>query len=183
MDEFNPYAAPKADVITQDTEAETIRRKHINHEASIKAVGSLYGLAAIVLLVLLIVRLTGIGRASPYELGFLVGFALLALLTGMLARGLRNLRRWAAILVGIWAGIAMVLGFANLPNSAFGMVISAYILWLMVGPKGLFVTSAEYRAIIAQTPHVKRRTSVVVWVLLILLLVILGIGIFSAMNA
>ncbi|HEY1053095.1 MAG TPA: hypothetical protein VGE39_25165, partial [Prosthecobacter sp.] len=119
MDEFNPYAAPKAEVITQDTEAEAIRRKHINHEASIKAVGCLYGLGAIVLFVVLIAGLTRLGGAGSYELGYMAGFAVVALLTGLLARGLRNLRRWAAILVGVWAGITLVLGIANLPNSAF----------------------------------------------------------------
>ncbi len=141
--------------------------------------GCLYGLGAIILVVVLIVGLIRLGGAASDELGYMAGLAAVTLLIGLLARGLRNLRRWAAILVGIWAGISLVLGITSLPYSAFGMVISAYILWLMVGPKGLFVTSAEYRDIVAQTPHVKRRTSVVTWVLLAILLGLLAFAIFA----
>ena len=40
----NPYAAPaaKVDDVSRNPEAEAIRKAHISHEASIKAVGALY---------------------------------------------------------------------------------------------------------------------------------------------
>lgn len=179
MDEFNPYAAPKAEVITQHTEAETIRRKHINHEASIKSVGCLYGVMAIAMVIILITIGSSLVSESLWAVGLILGLGLLA---AAVARGLRNLRRWAAVLAAVWSGILIILGIPDLPQSSIPMVISAYVLWLMVSPKGLFVTSLEYQIVIAQTPHVKRRTSVLVWVLLILLLAILSIGIYSAMS-
>lgn len=179
MDEFNPYAAPKAEVITQDTEAEVIRRKHINHEASIKSVGCLYGVVAIAMVIILVTIGSSLVDESLWAVGLVLGLGLLA---AALARGLRNLRRWAGVLAAVWSGILIILGIPDLPESSIQMIISVYILWLMVSPKGLFVTSLDYQIVIAQTPHVKRRTSVLVWVLLILLLAILAAGVFSAMS-
>lgn len=180
MDEFNPYAAPKAEVITQNTEAEAIRRQHINHEASIKSVGCLYGLVALALVIALIVVGADLMEQSLSAVGVLAGLAVLA---GVVAAGLRNLRRWASILAALWSAILVVAGLLNLPRSIIQLLIFAFILWLMVSPKGIFVTSARYRAIIAQTPHVKRRTSVVVSVLLVLILLIVASGIFNAMRS
>ena len=46
---FNPYAAPAAPVadVGANAEAEAIRRAHISHEASVKAVGLLYYLGGV----------------------------------------------------------------------------------------------------------------------------------------
>ncbi len=179
MDEFNPYAAPKAEVVTQDSEAEAIRRKHINHEASIKSVGCLYWLAALLLCITLAVCLANIEKQTAGWLALLLG---LAVLTAVVGRGLRKLQRWAGIVAALWAGVSIVFGIMNLPSSSIGMVIAAYIIYLMVGAKGRRVLSAEYRDIVLQTPHVKRRTSIVVWVLLGLLLAIVAFGILGAMR-
>lgn len=43
------------------------------------------------------------------------------------------------------------------------------------------VFSDEYQAVIRQTPHIKYRTSVVVWILFGLLLLLVSLGIFAAM--
>ena len=40
--------------------------------------------------------------------------------------------------------------------------------------------SGEYRRVIEQTPHIVYKTSVVVWILLILLLALIGVGIVAA---
>lgn len=179
MDDFNPYAAPKAEVLTQDSEAEATRRKYINHESSIKSIGCLYWVVAIALVAVLITVGSSLVRESVWAVGLLAGLTLLAVAVG---GGLRKLRRWAGILAALWSAILVVMGIISLPRSGIQMVISLYVLWLMISPKGLFVTSAEYRAIVAQTPHVKPRTSVVAWVLLVIFLLILASGVFSAMN-
>jgi hypothetical protein len=62
-----------------------------------------------------------------------------------------------------------------------GTLINIYILVKILGQQGQFVLTPEYQRIIAATPHVKQKTSIVVWVLLILLLVIL-IGIIAAAS-
>lgn len=181
MEEFNPYAAPKAEVITQNSEAEVIRRAHINHEASIKSVGCLYAVGALALGSVVVFSLLNSARGD-FSLNLWLPLGL-AVLTGAMAWGLRKLQRWAGILVAIWAGAALVFGLVNLPSSIIGMLISGYFVYIMIGAKGRMVMSPEYKAIIAQTPHVKRKTSALVWVLLVLLLAILAIGIFSAMNS
>ena len=62
-----------------------------------------------------------------------------------------------------------------------GTLINLYILVTVAGKKGHFVMTPEYHRIIAATPHVKRKTSVVTWVLLTLFIIIL-IGIIAAVN-
>ena len=44
------------------------------------------------------------------------------------------------------------------------------------------VFSDEYRAVIEQTPHIKYRTSIIVWIVLGLLLLLIAIGIFGAFS-
>src|SRR4030095_8127226 len=87
--------------------------------------------------------------------------------------GLRRLRRWARIPTGILSGIGL-LGFP------IGTIINGYILYLIFSQKGKVVFSDEYRAVIEQTPHIKYRTSIVVWIVLGLLLLLIAAGIIAA---
>lgn len=176
-EEFNPYAAPKAEVRPQHTEAETIRREFINHETSIRSLGCLYWLAAVVFSLVLVV---GVVNVQSVSLGHLALTLVQAVLAAAIGRGLRTLRRWAGILAALWAAVGMALGLASLPFGAISMVISVYIIFLMLGTKGRRVLTPEYRAIVLETPHVKPRSSVVVWVLLALLLVFLA-AVFRAL--
>ncbi|HEY1048759.1 MAG TPA: hypothetical protein VGE39_03350 [Prosthecobacter sp.] len=177
-EEFNPYAAPKAEVIQQHTEAESIRREFIRHETSIRSLGCLYWLAAVVFSSVLVVGLVNVQSMPLRHLAYMLVQAVLAAAIG---RGLRTLQRWAGILAALWACVGMALGLASLPFGAISMVISAYIIFLMVGTKGRRVLTPEYRAIVLETPHVKPRTSVVVWVLLALLLAFLAAAILAAL--
>jgi len=47
-----------------------------------------------------------------------------------------------------------------------GTLIHGYILYLYWGTKGRKVFSPEYKQIIAGTPHVKYKTSIIIWILL-----------------
>ncbi len=91
---------------------------------------------------------------------------------GFTAYGLRRLKNWARIPTTILS----CLGLFAFP---VGTLINIYILVTVLGKKGQFVTTSEYQRIIAATPHVKRKTSVFVWALLILLVIIL-IGMIAA---
>lgn len=176
-DEFNPYAAPKAEVIPKHTEAETIRREFINHETSIRSLGCLSWLAAVVFSSVLV---AGVVNVVSVSLGHLAFMLVQAVLAAALGRGLRTLQRWAGILAALGAGVVLALSLASLPSGTISMVISAYIIFLMVGAKGRRVLTPEYRAIVLETPYVKTRSSVVVWVLLALLLVFLA-AVFGAL--
>ena len=146
--------------------AEQIRTEHIKHEASVKSIGLLYFLGGTVLLLLGLLSFFG-GQA----VSVLAGLAFAGIGAGQIATaiGLRKLKSWARIPTGILSGIGL-LGFP------FGTLINGYILYLIFCRKGATVFSDEYKQVIAETPHIKYRTSVVVWIFLGLLLCMIAMA-------
>lgn len=155
-------------------DVEEIRREHLKHEASVKSVGILYYLGGAFFTFMGISTLLLGGSGSG---GLPTLFSLLFLLLGVgqlwVGYGLRRLRKWARIPTGILSGLGL-LGFP------LGTIINAYILYLIFSRKGKMVFSDEYRAVIEQTPHIKYRTSIIVWIVLGLLLLLIAIGIIAA---
>ncbi len=181
---FNPYAQTGSTVSFHPSqqigsEAEQIRRKHLSHEASIKSVGLLYGFGFVLLCLMTLINLVGVlsqaGGQAPG--GIVIGLVFVLLLAawtalvGVTAWNLRKLTPLGKILGIIVAAIGL-LGFP------IGTLISAYILYLLLSERGTVVFSPQYKSIIAQTPHIKYKTSIIVWVLLAVigLLFIVGIG-------
>jgi hypothetical protein len=166
---LNPYAVPTARVedVAQDSEAEAIRSAHISHEASIRSVGILYYLFGGLLVLVVAVQVL----TTPLYGGWLPTAALLVLGVGEIAVGwgVRALWRWAR-----FAGcVVSVLGLFWFP---IGTLLNGYILYLLASKKGGTVFSPEYKSVIAATPHIKNKTSVVVWVFLALLI---GLSVLS----
>ena len=157
----NPYAAPTARVedAGANAEAEAIRRAHINHEASIKAVGALYYLGGVLAIVVGVGSLLG-----PRDAGLLVTgvlFLVIGVAQFFAGWGVRALRAWGRIMGIVLSG----LGLLAFP---IGTLINGYILYLFLAKKGRTIFDAEYQDVIAATPHIKYRTSIVVWILLAL---------------
>jgi hypothetical protein len=150
--------------------AEQIRREHIKHEASVKSIGTLYFLGAIAVLLMAAVSVLAGTAAS-----IIMGILLVALAGGQVfvAFGLNKLKRWARIPTGVISG----LGLLAFP---LGTVINGYILYLIFSRKGTMVFSDEYQQVIAETPHIKYRTSIVVWIVLGLVLLLIAMGLFMA---
>ena len=173
--EINPYAAPQSQVLQATSEDELTRRSHINTEATIKSVGILYYLGA---LALTLVGGSALASGNPGrgvdDLAIGVIILILGIGQGVAAYGLRRLKSWARI-------PAIIISCIGLLGFPVGTLINIYILVKVLGKQGQFVMTPEYQRIIAATPHVKRKTSMVTWVLLILLIVIL-IGIIAAIN-
>ncbi|MEJ1963822.1 MAG: hypothetical protein WDO56_20595 [Gammaproteobacteria bacterium] len=91
------------------------------------------------------------------------------MLSIFVGRGLRKLRPWARITTLVLSGIGL-LGFP------VGTLINGYILYLLLAKKGKRIFEDDYPAIVAATPDVKHRTSVVTWIALgILVLLLVGI--------
>lgn len=159
--------------------AEETRRKYLSHEASVKSVGLLYYLGGTALFIMGVLILVGFTsrtfRAS--EGGVSVGLAAFYLILSVVqiftATGLRKLSGWARIPAGILSG----LGLLAFP---IGTIINGYVLYLLFSEKGSMVFSAEYQEIVAATPHIKYKTSIVVWVLIGLVVLVLGIIAFAA---
>ncbi|OYW76266.1 MAG: hypothetical protein B7Z37_09580 [Verrucomicrobia bacterium 12-59-8] len=172
--EINPYAAPQSQVLQSSSLDELVRKEHINTEATIKSVGTLYYLGAFMVILVGLSTFVGnnlnIGAYAP-----LVGVLIIAIGIGQgsVAYGLRRLKGWARIPTIIFS----CLGLFAFP---MGTLINIYILVKVLGKQGQFVMTPEYQRIIAATPHVKRKSSIVALVLLALLLIIL-IGIIAAL--
>lgn len=178
--EMNPYAAPQVDVLppTQATSTEEmIRTQHLNTEATIKTVGFLYYLGAILIGAAAVGMLAG-GRSEDkfFTAGFGLVFLVLAVGQGIVGYGLRRLLSWARIPTIIFS----CLGLLHIP---IGTIINGYILATVAGKKGKTVMTPEYRRIIGLTPHIRRKTSVAVWVLLaVLVLVLVGIIVSATLQ-
>jgi len=162
--------------VALDGAAEEIRKAHISHEASVKSVGFLYLLGgAFILLASLGLMLAPNSARDAQTFGLAFG-VILAVLAGLqIATGfaLRKLRPWSRVAGGILSGIGL-LGFP------LGTLINGYILYLLLSKKGAMVFSEPYQRVIAATPHIKYRTSIIVWIVLGLLVLVLAIALAAA---
>jgi len=178
----NPYAVSTSTLATNlGTDAESIRREHLNHEASVKSIGLLYWLGGIFGCLVGVAYAIGglVNVVNPNTIG--IGITLLvlgvivtcfAVLQIMVAIAIRKLKPWSRIAATVISCIGL-LGFP------IGTLISAYFLYLLQSSKGTVVFSDHYQEVIAATPHIRYRTSIVVWVLLGLLVGIIGFGILA----
>jgi len=134
--------------------AESIRREHLKHEASVKSLGMLYWLGGVILLLAGLVQLLNLGERGV--LAEILGPALILMLVGGLqfwmGFGIHKLKKGVKIPLVLFS----VLGLLGFPA---GTIINIYILFLVLGKKGQMVFSDEYKEIIRETPHVKYKTS------------------------
>jgi hypothetical protein len=191
-DASNPFAAPQADLnaaaaeVVSRPDAEAIRRELIGHEASVKSIGTLYYLGAILtgfgalsmggfLLLGLLARggPDNVMAAQPFFVGGIIFFyGVISAVTFILARGLRRLNPSIRTPTGILCAIGLI-GFP------LGTLINGYFLYLLFSEKGRRVFSPEYREIIRQTPHIRYKTSIIVWIALFLLLALIAVAIVA----
>lgn len=171
----NPYAPPSARLVADGTpdDAEAIRRELLQHEARLRSIGLLYLLGGGFYLLIaafgVVGLLTSLVDGDTADLGFgLIGVAALGTFGAgfvWIGLGLRRLHEKVRLATTILA----VLGLLGFP---LGTLISAYILWALHGDKGKRVMTPEYRAVVVATPHIRYRTSWLVW--LVLALLVLG---------
>jgi hypothetical protein len=150
-------------------EAETIRKAHLTHEASIQSIGTLYFFGALLgCAVGIVTAFSGHDRALAVRVGILLAFVLFAALQVWVGIGLHRLRPWSRIPSGILSAI----GLFGIP---IGTLINGYVLYLLFSKKSATVFSVPYRGIIAATPHIKYKTSRVVLFIAFLLVAVLGL--------
>ncbi|MCG8459856.1 MAG: hypothetical protein MI919_26550 [Holophagales bacterium] len=167
----NPYAPPAADLSPGvGSEAEEVRRRLLSHEASIRAIGTLYLIGFWFLLFASVGTLAVVIAEPTGELMLVASFyALFAMINRFLGKGLRNLD--PKVRTGVT--ILSVIGLLGFP---LGTLISAYVLWLIHSEKGKQVLSEGYRQIVEMTPHIRYKTPV--WIV-VLGLFLLGLLIFA----
>ena len=166
-----PVAMQKLREGVANDSAAQIRSDHIKHEASVKSVGILYFLASAFMILAGIFALTADPGTGMMVALLLLFFGAAQVWVGI---GLRGLKPWARLPTAILSGIGL-LGFP------LGTVINGYILYLVLSKKGKTVFSEDYQRIMEQTPHIKYKTSIVVWIFLGLLLVLIGLGVVAAL--
>jgi drug/metabolite transporter (DMT)-like permease len=162
----NPYQAPldlsaSAIVAAPVSDAEEIRRAHIKHEASIKSIGLLYYLSGFFVIVVVAASFGSQRPGLPTLLS--VGLLILGLIQLVAAYHLRKFRPWARI-------AAIIISAVGLLGFPLGTLINAYFLYLLASKKGVYIFSPEYQEIIADTPHVRYKTSKLVWIIVIVLI-------------
>lgn len=166
----NPYAAPQVDVLPTDLSGDVaIRNAHIKTESSIRSIGLLNYVGAILLLPGLFDSkpLSGTAEATGYFLGFLM-VPILLVLAG---HSIRRLQKPGRNLNTLFFAISL---FAF----PVGTLIGAYALYLLFCQKGRTIFSAPYKEVIANTPHIKYGTSKAAWIVLIVFLLFIVLGFF-----
>jgi hypothetical protein len=157
---MNPIAEPLAfvDDVRRSSEREATRREHLNYEASVRSIGTMYYAGSVLWglfgVYFLLVAMRGTEfTAWPLAVVSLV-FGLASL---VVAWGLRRLQRWAA-------SAAVVLSALSLPVVPFGTVIGTYVLVVLRSAKGRRIFARDYASIVAATPHLEPGASRVVWI-------------------
>jgi len=206
---LNPYQAPLSDVLdtrpehvefSDLAEAERLRNIYLKHEASVKSVGSLHYFGAVCGLIVCICAVAmivvSIREENPGNTGVFVGVsAIYVVMTAVnfaLGYGLRRLlpwARWTEIIlgsIGTFIILSMTIFLAATANSAaaapnvFWLLINFYILYLMISAKGGMVFSPQYREVIAKTPHIKYKTSLILKLGLALFVAVIVLGVIGA---
>ena len=179
------------------SQAELIRKSHLSHEANIQGFGCLYTLGGL-LGILGAISYVGIGifvmagGVVPKELEFmvfgaggdrlvsgglttLVGVVFLAIAVAQLfaGRSMQTLNPSGKILAIVVAAIGML-------QFPCGTLISGYLLYLLVSAKGRTVFSSAYKEVMQATPHIRYRTSIIVWIFLFILIGVLLLGVLAA---
>ena len=179
------------------SQAELIRKSHLSHEANIQGFGCLYTLGGI-LGILGAIFYVGIGilvmaggvvpkglesmvfgaggdRLVSGGLTTLVGVVFLAIAVAQLfaGRSMQTLNPSGKILAIVVAAIGML-------QFPCGTLISGYLLYLLVSAKGRTVFSSAYKEVMQATPHIRYRTSIIVWIFLFILIGVLLLGVLAA---
>ena len=132
----------------QRKRAERARREHLSREATVRAIGSLFLAAGIVVMVTAIVIVLDSPwdprrLAAPFFAVLAVGGALITV-----ALGIRKRRRWARFVAGGIAG----LGLLGVP---LGTAAAGVILYALFSQKGRNVFSDRHVFVVDATPDLK----------------------------
>jgi hypothetical protein len=76
-----------------------------------------------------------------------------------------------------------VFGAIGLLGFPVGTLIAGYLLYLLWSEKGNVVFSPRYQRVMQATPHIKYKTSIIVWIFLGLLGLVVLVGIIAMVTA
>lgn len=153
---------------------EETRKEFLNHEASVQSIGFLYYIASFAYACL------ALAMVFSSEHQQLIVRLLMMCVLGLFAWGffwigtaLRKLNQK----VRLPATILACIGLLGIP---VGTLINGYILYLLHSAKGKMVFSDEYKEVMQATPEIKYKTSILVWVFFILVVLLILFGVLAA---
>jgi hypothetical protein len=154
-DDDNPYEAPAARLeIHASSAMEEIRRAHIRREVSLRSVGVLYWIGALLFglgagtMAVGMVATSGRQDVDGFVYAIVGMYAALAAVFAVVGWGFRMLAPWVR-----WVGgILSVLGLLAFP---LGTLFNGYVLFLLFSPKGARVFADDYGDIRTATPNVR----------------------------
>ena len=164
-DPTDQSSSPPPLPVNQALEIDQIRKDHINTEANIKFTGVIYMIIGVLGLLIGTNKLAFV----VLEIGIPLGFLILSIGLLRLKKGARII---AAILSLIWITLILTHSFDWL-FTAILLIPNAAFSFALFGKKGRFVTTTDYKAIIAKTPHVKIKTSIGTWVLFTIIIALI----------
>ncbi|MEM1304548.1 MAG: hypothetical protein AAGG46_06610 [Planctomycetota bacterium] len=191
----NPFAAPllsdspAAELKSAGlSESEVIRNELLRTESSIKSIATIYLLSGVVWTVIGVILAGAMifaqngdfdgGESGPIFVAIGCAMAVLGGASVWYAFGLRRLDSQVRTPVLLIQSISMLVHVLRL--NIFGIGIGIWVLVTLSSDNGKRVLTPEYQEIVAATPHIKRKTSLLVWIFLILLLVLVGVGVLAA---
>ena len=170
--EHNPFAAPRSDprLSMADVESVRMRRRYLEHEATIKLIGWLHILFGLFLFLSAVevawsfiepFWLTSSNEVSVpnntqrvlMAVGLVLGGGLLAW-NGLALRRLGRKARLAAI---AFYAAAFVACLFNLRLFVGLIIVAGYQIYCLCGAKGRAVCTPEYREVIRRTPNLATR--------------------------
>ncbi len=193
------YGSGSFDSNVDPSQAELIRKSHLSHEANIQSFGCLYTFGGILGIIGglfyaamgVFIHASGVPaqmanqnapvpNANPAAAGLfvaLMGLVFLAIsVANLLAgRSMRTLNPKGKML----AVIVTAIGLLN----PCGIPIAGYLLYLLLSTKGEMVFSDHYKEIIQATPHIKYKTSIIVWIFLFILIGVILAAIIATVVA
>jgi hypothetical protein len=179
----NPYAPPKhehaAPVVTAEAAAlEAFRREHLNAETNIKTIGFLLYLGALGAVS------SSLSRLTTDPAGGLLLVAEAAAL-GWAGYWLRRLDPRGRTLYSVIAALLIVVTLAVSSDNSTGATLGS-LFWVMVlvallwwGKAGVVMSSHYREVVVPATPHIKYKTSPLVLVLGLLLIVVLMLAVWG----
>jgi hypothetical protein len=146
--------------------AEALRNAYIQREASVRSIGLLYYFGFVALTIEGFILLSSLATSRKPYLGLYVVYSfVMALAQLVVGKGIRRLRPWARIGVGIVSGIAMT-------GWPWGTAFNAYLLYLVFSQKGRMLFTPEYQQAVAQTPDIRCGTSMLIKVVVVLIVLV-----------
>ncbi len=175
MLEIDPYAPPASRMEALPlSSAETVRRKYLQREACAKGLSFVFfGIAVALIMAAALVSLSLLSATAGMSATVLhvVAALVLAALVFRIALGLRRLDRK----VRLWlAPIAAIL----LLMIPIGTMAAVWMFHQLLGRKASIIFSDDYRSLISQTGSMSARLSVINLLVIALLLLFAGAGIF-----